>query len=179
MAADGTYVYWVAEGYAILKISVGGGVPIPVVSLTDASKLVVDANNIYWTYTGLNSVMKAPLDGGASITLASNQYWPQGITVTTANVYWATGGTPPLYVDGTVMAVPIGGGPPTTIASSQHLADGVCVEQQRVYWTDYNGGELNTAPIDGGLASSLASMQSLANDVACDTSSVYWATTGT
>jgi hypothetical protein len=52
----------------------------------------------------LGAVARAPLAGGATTTLATNQPYPGGIAVDGTSVYWVNGGTnTSLSTDGTVM----------------------------------------------------------------------------
>jgi hypothetical protein len=81
--------------------------------------------------------MKAPVDGGAPVTLAFGQSLPYGIVVDDTSVYWTNAGTDGT-IDGTVMKVSIGGGTPTTLASGQSSPWGIAVDATSVYWTDYN-----------------------------------------
>ncbi len=98
--------------------------------------LVVDSTNLYWTDYGEGAVMKAPLAGGASTTLASGQIF-QGfpgdygtLAVDATNVYWTSALA--------VMSVPISGGSATTLYGSGGGA--IAADGMNVYWT--SGSEI-------------------------------------
>jgi sugar lactone lactonase YvrE len=92
---DATNVYF-TTGYDIMKLPLtavdAGGSATKIVT-GGATSLTIDEANVYWTeyspsepFTG--KVMKAPLGGGAPVTLASDQGVPRCVTVDATNVYW-------------------------------------------------------------------------------------------
>ncbi|MBI5533769.1 MAG: hypothetical protein HY898_13700 [Deltaproteobacteria bacterium] len=64
----------------------------------------MDADAVYWTNFGGNTVMKVPLSGGTPVTLAAGQPRPAGIAVDGNAVYWTN------VASGTVMKVDRAGG---------------------------------------------------------------------
>jgi hypothetical protein len=49
MAVDGTSVYWAADANkGIVKLPVGGGVPVTIVPGASALSIAVDATSVYW-----------------------------------------------------------------------------------------------------------------------------------
>ncbi len=181
IAVDATDVY---SGifYALLKIPVAGGAPTIFVPWTMAETIALDSTNAYWTNSMANTVMKAALDGGAPVTIASDQSWVHGLTIDATSVYWAVPGTEPTgYTDGWVMKAPIAGGAPTMLASKQLMPASVGVDAQHVYWTGYNPtlGALSETTLDGGAVAVVATNQDYPHQVAVDTTSIYWTTEGT
>jgi hypothetical protein len=119
-------------GSAILKVPIGGGVPETLAQPDVApSSLAVDSGYLYWPmfnlsaehYAGVgtlpDAIMKTPLAGGATMTLASTA-GPQFVTVSGGVVYWTaetgimsvptTGGSPVVFVNGD---------PPLTLAAGK------------------------------------------------------------
>jgi hypothetical protein len=137
--------------------------------------IAVDATSVYWTASG--TVMKAPVEGGDSITLASGSI-PCGIAVDATSVYWTDRG------NGKVMKVPLAGGTPAILASGQRAPNGIAVDATSVYWTDpvpctnptCPGGTVMKLSLGGGTPTPLASDQTDPRFVAVDATNVYWVT---
>jgi hypothetical protein len=137
--------------------------------LACANDIVVDATSLYWT-SG-DSVMKVPLDGGATTTLASDQPNPQGIAVDATALYWVNGGDG--SADGTVMKVPLDGGSPVVLASGQSKGTvSIALDATHVYWG--TGGGIMVMGLAGGTPQLIVSAGS-PTIFAVDATSVYWA----
>ena len=142
--AGATGVYWVAyqDGtYRVMKIPPEGGSPT-VVSVEDRPGFVRDfavgPTHVAWVHnsTGVDvvgTVMKAPIEGGAPILLASGQYRPNSITMDATHVYW----TNERWKLGEIMKVPLEGGEPITLASFQNRPNNVAVNATHVYWCNH------------------------------------------
>lgn len=140
------------------------------------------AGSVLWVARKLSNgalVMKAPIPGGAPVTLAtiSNALaHPEGIATDAAgNAYWTDSGTD------TVEKVVANGGPVVTLASKQAFPTGIAVAGTNVYWTDRDGGTvmtIPTSPASGALPSTLASGQDQPTRIAVDASHVYWVNSG-
>jgi hypothetical protein len=107
------------------------------------------------------TVMKVPIGGGASTTLASQQDAPSALAVDANSVYWAAAG---------VMKVSLAGGTPTTLVSA--IAAGIAVDGTSLYWTD--GLNVMKIPLVGGVTAMLASRQNGSAAIALGASMVYW-----
>jgi hypothetical protein len=133
-----------------------------------AYAIAVDATDVYWTNDS-GTIMKVPLAGGATTTVASGQNSPRGIAVDATSVYWTT------YIGGTVMKAPRGGGAPTTLASGQSFPLTMAVDATSVYWVNWtNPGTVMKIPLGGGAPKTLASGQNRPDGIAVDATSVYW-----
>jgi hypothetical protein len=115
-------VYW-AQGSDIVSVPLGGGGLATLAAKEDGPGCVdVDSTDIFWRNSGhgigegagtAETLMKAPLRGGASSTLVSSPWsqWslPCDIVIDAANVYWTS-------TRGSLLRVPRAGGMPFTIS---------------------------------------------------------------
>ncbi len=69
-------------------------------------------------------ILAIPRAGGAPVTLAAGESYPNWIAADEGHVYWANSGTPgdpfayPYFLDGAIKSLPLEGGEATTIVSS-------------------------------------------------------------
>jgi hypothetical protein len=149
LALDGNYIYWAQEfDDAIMKTPVGGGTATTIGHTPRGLffYIALDANNVYWaTFGGL--VGETPLDGGPSVTLATNQVCAAGLAVDSANVYWGANPSCNANLDPTTVgyAAIDGGGVGVvallaTAAGANNWVEGVAVDATNVYFTDYVQG---------------------------------------
>jgi hypothetical protein len=154
VAVNASGVFWIDQGNAtgdVNEVGLDGGTVRAVTSMADPLWLALDNNNVYWSEGGNGTthpvipgaVMKAPVAGGAPVTLAS---FPVGnvplvMAVDTQNVYFieATG------TAASVMKVPIAGGTPVTLCPAALFPGGLAVDDTSVYWTDISNGTVQKA----------------------------------
>jgi hypothetical protein len=89
------------------QLASGGAVHVPQLLARGQQTpwgIAIDATSVYGTNFNGHTVMKVPLDGGASVTLASEQNFPHWIAVDETGVYWVNQGNVG-STDGTVMKV--------------------------------------------------------------------------
>jgi hypothetical protein len=157
VAVDATSVYWSAgcdvEPGGIYRVPIDGGETVLFASDPTAihDGVSLADNDAYWTSYQMGTVTQSPLDGGASLLLASGQRGPFAIAVGATDVYWSNS------LDGTVMSASRAGGPPVTLASFQdhYYASVLVVNSENLYWAE--GSHVVAMPLDGGVANTLTS----------------------
>jgi hypothetical protein len=205
VAVDNTNVYWTvattsfADQGAVMTSPLAGGTPMTLVSSDEGlfgQGLAVDSTSVY--FTSGTSVIRLPLGGGPSTTLAGcpcdpPNPVPSNIAVAGPIVYWTnsyavSGDGPEAPFTGSVMMAPLDGGAPTIIASAQDFPVGIVADSTNIYWVntglcgEYGGscsGSVMRLSLSGGAATTLASGQSLCAGLAVDSKNVYWGTADT
>jgi hypothetical protein len=187
IAVDAANVYWVngvstvsdtdgsiTSDTNVVRAPKGGGQAVTLATgLTFVDSLAMDSLYVYWVETGtlavpLNVVMRAPIAGGVTTTIAtgsgSNCPCPGTVAVDATSVYWGQYGA--------VMKAPLAGGPPVTLASNVGAAS-LELDATNVYILDFTA--VHSVPKDGGPVSMLVSGTS--NNYAqflSDATNVYW-----
>jgi hypothetical protein len=164
------------DGVTIVSVPLAGGamqavVPASALRQTFASYgITTDATSVYWTsFSDPCTVMKAPLSGGAPVTLASVPGAGTDIAVDEAYVYFAAGQS--------VFRVPLAGGTAVTLAATGAME--VAVDETYVYFTDSGSpGTVQKVAKTGGPAILLATDQAYPSGIAVDATSVYWVNAG-
>lgn len=171
----------------------GGCQPVLLASSAAEPKLVapldiaVDATHAYFTVNhyddvGLGSVMKASIDGGGIVILASGQTSPYHIALDSEYVYWTNKiDSPDAGVSGSVMRVKKTGGAAEVVSPNQVGASGISVDDTNVYWANHlSVGNVKRKAKDGsGTALSIATGQNKPFMTRCDpgtTGFVYFTT---
>jgi hypothetical protein len=190
IAVDSKNVYWAVDTFAnvgaitcVLKVPLNGGAVTSILQPGTESctpmGLAINGDSVYWTNDARGTVMRAPLQGGKSTTLASGEDYPNGIAVDATSVYWV------VVNEGTVVKAPLGGGKVTVLASGQTIPSRLTVNATSVYWTNwgtydssYTDGTVVQVPLSGGAPTTLASGQFSPNGIAVDASDVYWTNFG-
>ena len=198
IAVDSANVYWTNNGTWNGHAYQGGGVmSAPLTGVPDGgvpttlysgqvgpyAQIAVDSTSVYWTNSSGGSVMKAGLDGGSLVTLASGQAEPYGIAVDSTSVYWTNFNNESVGV-GSVMKVGLDGGVPIALATGQSGPYFILVDSTTLYWTNDEVVEANPPgtimklDLDGGTPVTLVSGQDGPAAIAVDSTSVYWTNGG-
>ena len=153
LAVGATDAYW-RDATNIERTALDGSSSTVLVQYAAPLGIAADSTNVYWTGGSANGVYQAPTSTGSpTVTLASNQAAPDGITVA-GNVYWANGGYT-MTGGGGILSVPIDGGTTTTLASDNAGPLAVLVDTKNVYWYDFTGG-VQAVALGGGTPTTLA-----------------------
>jgi hypothetical protein len=179
IAVGGSNVYWVASNAdassgAIMTVPVGGGTPTRFAPQSGSpSHLALDSAFAYWTEELATQVVRAPLGGGATTTVASAAGAFQ-IALGDSAVYW-------LAPQG-LMTAPKTGGAAVTLASGflPLPTNGLAVNGAAVYFTSGPpSGQpgISEIGLDGGAIAVVAPTPPAVGGgpVALDATRVYWA----
>jgi hypothetical protein len=165
IAVDSKNVYW-SNGAFIAAVPLGGGsittlVPSNTTTFVFMASMAIDDTSLYWMqgevarHTG--TILKMPIGGGSSVTLASKLLAPVALAVDSSNVYWTDDGTSKKL--GYVAKVPIVGGGVSTLQSGQSKAQSIAIDGVNMYWTTGAPGSMPNllqSPLAGGTVTSLA-----------------------
>jgi hypothetical protein len=114
----------------------------------DEPVTITSSAHLYWTDLGGGTitggtVKEANLDGSNQQTIADNQAGPEGVAVSSSNLYWADNG-------GMIWEANLDGtnAHPLTIPP-QPGPVGVAVNSSNIYWADGGSGQIWEASLDG------------------------------
>lgn len=134
----------------------GGRCTVQLSSVGDfRGPIAVDSTSVYWATQFGNAVMKVPLGGGATTTLAALQGGPVGLAVDTTSVYFTEDNLGPSALPGAVVQMPLQGGAQTTL-SSYGVPGAIAVAATGPVWVETSW--IVSAPIGGGAPSTLATV---------------------
>jgi hypothetical protein len=184
LVVDSTSVYWTNSGSStaggdVMSAPLCGGTPVtiaPPVMLgptTEANPngVVANASDVFWSVTeGNGYILSAPIGGGSTTTLATDQRGPLVLAINGSNLYWLDDG----FVEdgsGAIVKMSITGGRPTTLARPK-FPDNLAVDSDDVYFT--NNGGVFKVPTAGGATTTVAAVPAGADAIALDAANVYW-----
>ncbi len=179
-------MYWAACGSpgstvcstgVLLQLPLDGGSPIALVGASVYTQtLAVDATSVYFiNAAGVapgNSVMRAPIGGGAAVALGTGPD-PSSVAVDGTYVYWG-GGVPD--TSGAIMRVPVGGGTAVALAAFPCYPTDLALDATNVYWTCFGpkpSALLMSVAKAGGIPTTIASSTAPLS-LAVDATSIYW-----
>ena len=126
--------------------------PTPVLTgLNNPANVAVDSTSIYISDPGNNRVIKVPLAGGPTTTLAAGLNNPAGVAVDSTSIYISDSG------NNQVIKVPLAGGTTTMLAAGLNNPAGVAVDSNNVYVSDSGHNLLIKVPLAGGATTNLCS----------------------
>ncbi len=180
IAINSTQVFTVSpSGEDVVSCAKTGcnGVPTQLASgQQSAWGVAADESNVYWTNQseladGGSAVMKAPLDGGAPVSLVPTT--PDGANAIAVNgdkVFYVASGK-------TLDVVAASGGAPRVVATaaSQSAIDWFAVDSNNAYYTTNYALFQVPLAVDGGAPVTLATFTDGECPVAIDEAYVYWA----
>jgi hypothetical protein len=180
IALDATSVYWTNElsSHGLYKMPLTGGPPVSLAA-GGSGQLAISPTDAYW-FDVYGSLLTAPLQGGATVTLAPAESGVTSVAIDATSVYWTTF----LSNGGTLQRLPLhGGGSPEALFRGEVGAAGVAVDNTNVYWvefeTDRHTGFIMSLPVAGGVATTLTHPQrpilgSLFCSIVTDNENLYW-----
>ena len=204
LAIDAANVYWTdsptGSGFTVYAASKTGGTPRALATLPyappnpgtpGASGIAVDSSAAYVLGLGntpgpcsggiMNCapgyVIRVPLDGAASTTLATREAGPSAIAVDATSVYWVDEGPDVYYPgdsqsQGAVVSAPLAGGSVTTLATRQTDPRGLFVQGSTLYWVD-DDGMILAMPTSGGSPKAVTRSDQLLQGMAVDAEGLY------
>lgn len=149
-----TSLYWVGSNGQIGRVVVnsdgslscpaGGCAPLPIVGISNPKGIAVDANYLYWTNAGTNSIGRAALDGSAANAsfITGNVNSPYGIAVDNNNVYWANSGSNQIG-----FAAKSSGGSGSILTATAGTPLGLATDATFVYWGDSTNDNIGQVQI--------------------------------
>jgi hypothetical protein len=129
--------------WEIHRVPIGGGAQ-QVIATVGRPSIAIDSAYVYWT--GGQYLLKAPIGGGTTVTIASGLD-AQDIAVDATGVYWIDYGTTSTDCtsnDGSLWELATGSSTPVTLASSLHAPGSLAVRDADVYWSE--GGSFCNVP---------------------------------
>lgn len=179
IAVDSTRVYWVDfKQWDVKSALLDGGDLSTLATVQGYPKdIAVDEGHVYWITAGAGTpygtVMRASLDGGAQVALATEQAAPQRLRLAPNHrLYWVNG-WPSEGDSGALASVDVDGGAVSATAAGTNGLGALSANAVGVYWYDGQQAAIVTASLDGGAPSTLVAASGV-SELAVDTTRAYW-----
>jgi sugar lactone lactonase YvrE len=189
LEADDDSVYWLdydEGGPGVFKAPVGGGNAIRLATGEgQLEALALDDTHVYWAdhvpETGMNRVMKVPIDGGVPTVLHSELFGNADLAdlaVGPDGVYWnGAYGEDAESASIKLMRISLAGAAPVTLVDEPGVRH-VALNSRYAYWTvelgDGSSGSIRKVPLNGGKVSTVVSDQAGLIAIAVDDANVCW-----
>jgi len=171
LTSDVGSLYWTeALSGDVMKMDKTGSVPSPVVGNAQATQaphgIAVDGTSVYWiANTGVITIRRAPLGGGAPVDLVTAPSLVFAIAIDSTHLYWTTqAGLFSANLDGTNVAEIAAPGPIASLG----------VVDETVYWG--RDDDVYATALDGSSLSIAHFASTVEADVALDSTSIYLST---
>jgi hypothetical protein len=127
LALDAAALYWGTRD-GVVKIWLDGGAAAPLAVGHAAGLMALDSTDLYWIADNPPTLMKTPIDGGASTPIASVSNTVGGLATDGISVYWTD------TVGGSVLKMGVDAGATVTLASGQGGPTALAIDSKSVYW---------------------------------------------
>ena len=141
---------------------------------TNVLSMALTSDEVLWTDgPGSGSIFAIKKTGGPRRVLAEKMAWPDALTVSGSDLYFAAG----LDELGSIRRMPTAGGTPVELVTNQRHPTAIVVVADHLYWVNgwgSSGGALMRAKLDGSNVTTLVSGLTEALHLLVTKTHAYW-----